>query len=87
MIAEHRTKLETEDKARLDEWDAYEEICNEFDDADFRASFELKKVSNKVLKDALDALKREGATMRSLAADIDTVVDTVITLKPDLEKK
>lgn len=87
MIAEHRTKLETEDKARLDEWDAYEEICNEFDDADFRASFELKKVSNKVLKDALDALKREGATMRSLAADIDTVVDKVITLKPDLEKK
>ncbi|MBE0615159.1 MAG: HIRAN domain-containing protein [Burkholderiales bacterium] len=87
IIAEHRTKLETEDKARLDEWDAYEEICNEFNDADFRASFELKKVSDKVLKEALDALKREGATMRSLAADIDTVVDKVIALKPDLERK
>ncbi|HAL37166.1 MAG TPA: hypothetical protein DCP03_03230 [Polaromonas sp.] len=87
MIAEHRTKLETGDKARLDEWEAYEEICNEFDDADFRASFELKKVSDKVLKEALDALKREGATMRSLVADIDKVVDKIIALKPELERK
>lgn len=87
IIAEHRMKLETEDKTQLDEWDAYEEIFDEFDDTDFRASFELKKVSRTLLKDALDALKREGATMRSLAADIDKVVDKVIALKPDLEKK
>lgn len=87
IIAQHRTKLETEDKSQLEEWDAYEEICDEFDDANFRASFELKKVSDKVLKEALDVLKREGETMRSLAADIDKVVDKVIVLKPDLEKK
>lgn len=84
IIAEHRAKL---DKGQLDEWDAYEEIRNEFDDADFRACSDLKKVSDKVLKEALDALKREGATMRSLAADMDKVVDKVIALKPDLEKK
>ncbi len=87
IIAVHRKKLEIEDKTQLDEWDAYEEICEQFDEADFREEFELKKVSAKALKEALEALKQEGDTMRSLAGDIDKVVDKVIALKPELEKK
>lgn len=87
IIAEHRKKLETEDRPRLDEWDAYEEICEQFDDADFRREFELKKVSDTVLKEALEVLKTEGDTMCSLAADIDRVVAKVIALKLELEKK
>ena len=87
IIAEHRKKLEIEDKVALEEWAAYEEICEQFDDADFRSELELKKVSDKVLKEALEALKRDGDTMRSLAANIDRVVTKVIALKPDLAKK
>lgn len=87
MIAEHRRKLETENKTRLDEWDAYEEICEQFDDADFRSEFELKRVSDKMLKEVLDTLKEEGSSMRSLADNIDLVVDRVIALKPELKKK
>lgn len=87
IIVTHRKKLEIEDKAQLDEWDAYEEICEQFDEADFREEFELKKVSAKVFKEALEALKQEGCTMRSLANDIDRVVDKIVALKPELEKK
>lgn len=79
-------KLEAEDKARLSDWDAYQEICDEFDDTDFRASYGLKRVSNAILKKALEDLQMSGATMRSLADDIDVVVDKIIALKPDIEK-
>lgn len=87
IIVEHRKKLEAEDKSALEEWDAYEEICEQFDDADFRREFELKKVSDKVLKEALEILRKEGNTMRSLAIDIDKVVAKIIELKPDLERE
>ena len=87
IIAEQRKRLEAEDKAMLDEWDAYVDICDEFDDADFRDTYDLKKVSRTLLKEALEDLKGSGATMRSLADDIEKVVEKLIALKPDIEKK
>ena len=86
VIIEHRNKLEAENKSQLDEWDAYEKICQEFDDADFRSDYFLKKVSRTLLKQALDDLTGNGATMRSLENDIDKVVEKVIALRPDIEK-
>jgi hypothetical protein len=85
-ILEHRKKLQADDPARLDEWDAFVEIFAEFDDADFRASYDLKKVSRALLREALDELQRGGATMRSLADDLDAVVEQIVALKPDIEK-
>lgn len=93
-IIEHKKKLTAENKAKLDEWDthedeqdAFDEICTEFDDPEFRAGWDLKKVSRTLLKDAVNQLKQEGATIRSLADDIDKVVEKVIALKPDIEKQ
>lgn len=86
VIIEHRKKLEGENNSLLDEWDAYEKISDEFDDADFRDNYELKKVSLTLLKQALDDLKRNGATMSDLANDIDKVVEKVIALRPDTKK-
>ena len=94
IIREHRKKPATEDQAKLDAWDAvvdeedaFDDIRAEFDEAEFRAAYDLKKVSRVVLRDAVSQLKLEGATTRSLADDIDKVVAKVIALKPDAEKQ
>lgn len=86
QIAEHRAKLEIEDKAQLQEYDAYNDILDEFDDSDFRETYEVKKPSRAVLNDALSQLKAEGKTYAYLSSNTDEVVDRVIKIKPDLER-
>lgn len=85
-IAEHRAKLEAEDKTKLDEYDAYIEILEEFDDSDFIDNYDAKKPSRTVLNDALNQLKTEGKTYEYLSNNIDEVVDRVLKIKPDLER-
>ena len=86
QIAEHRAKLEAEDKTKLDEYDAYVEILEEFDDSDFKDNYDVKKPSRTVLNDALSQLKAEGKTYEYLSSNIDEVVDRVLKIKPDLER-
>jgi len=87
LILEHRKKLESENKSLLDDWDAYEEIREQFDDSDFREINLLKKVSLPVLKKALDELRRDGETMCSLVENVELVVDKIVQLRPELERK
>lgn len=87
LVAALRAKLEHEDKGLLDEWDAFTEISDQFDDPEFREDYDLKKISRTWLKEAVDDMKRSGETIRSLADDIDKVVERVIELKPDVERK
>jgi hypothetical protein len=86
QIAEHRAKLEIEDKSKLQEYDSYVEILDEFDDSDFREINEVKKPSRTVLNDALNQLKAEGKTYKYLSSNIYEVVDRVFKIKPDLER-
>jgi hypothetical protein len=83
QIAEHK-KTVSEDE--LKEWDAYQHILNEFNDADFRDSYDLKKVSKTVLLSALKELRANGNSYVFLDQNIDDVVDKVVEMKPDLEK-
>ncbi|WP_334042674.1 HIRAN domain-containing protein [Burkholderia ambifaria] len=87
VISEHRKKLESENRQLLDDWDAYEDIREQFDDSDFREIYFLKKISSPVLKEALDELRRDGQTMCSLVDDVELVVDKIIQLRPELEHK
>ena len=82
-IAEHRKSSKPEEQ---EEWDGYDSIFNEFDDPDFRETYDLKKVGKTVLLDALAQLKQQGKSYKHLANNIDEVVEKVIELKPDLEK-
>ena len=86
-IKESRKIYEVEDKEKLDEWDAYEELYDEFDDSEFRDEYDIKKVSLSLLRDALNQLNNDGESMRSLADDIDKVVDKIIEIKPEIERK
>jgi len=86
-IAEHRKKLEAEDASKLKEYDAYIDILDEFDDSDFREGYEVKKPARADLNDALNQLKQEGKTYAYLSGSIQEVVNRVIKLKPELERK
>ena len=87
IIKEKQKSIETEDKAKLNEWDAYEELFDEFEDADFREIYGIKKVRLSLLMDAITQLKNEGETIHTLADDIDKVVDKIIKIKPEIERK
>jgi hypothetical protein len=83
-IAEHRKTSKPEE---LEEWDGYTSILEEFDDKDFRDGYDLKKVSQSVLIEAINKLKAEGKTYKYLSDHIEEVVEKIIELKPDLEKQ
>jgi hypothetical protein len=86
QIAKHRVQLETEDRIKLDEYDAYSDILDEFDDSDFRDTYAVKKPSRTALNDALKQLLLEGKTYIYLNKNIDEVVEKLLKIKPDLEQ-
>lgn len=83
-ISEHRNTSKPEEQ---DKWEGYVNIFEEFDDKDFRDGYDLKKVSNTVLMEAINQLKAQGKTYKYLSDNIDEVAEKIIELKPDLEKQ
>lgn len=83
VIKEHTVKSSDSEQ---DEWRAYLEIAEEFDDRDFRETYDLKKVSATELNDALVQLKKTGKSYAYLSENIDQVVDQVLISKPSLQK-
>lgn len=83
-IAEHRKTSKPEEQ---EEWDGYTNILEEFDDKDFRDGYDLKKVSQAVLMEAINQLKAQGKTYKYLSDHIEEVAEKIIELKPDLEKQ
>lgn len=84
-INEYREKIIAQNPSQHDEYIAYLNILEEFDDKEFRSSYEVKKTSMAVLNEVLYQLKQEGNTYANL--DIEDVVDRVIKLKPELGRK
>jgi len=83
-ISEHMKSSKPEEH---DEWIGYTNILEEFDDKNFREDYDLKKVGNTVLMEAINQLNAQGKTYKYLSDNIDEVAEKVIELKPDLEKK
>jgi len=86
QIASYKSRLESEDKSKLLEWEAYSEICDEIDDEDFGFNYGVKKISRTLLREALDALKAEGVSLKDVQDDIQVLVNKVIELKPTMER-
>lgn len=84
MIFEHTKKCPADE---VSEWEAYKNIVDEFEDKDFRESYELKKVSKTVLQDAIKQLKMEGKTYQYLESNIDELVAKILLLRPELERQ
>jgi hypothetical protein len=82
-ISEHRKNSKPEEQ---EEWYGYTNILEDFDDKDFRDGYDLKKVSQAVLTEAINQLKAQGKTYKYLSDNIEEVAEKIIELKPDLEK-
>ena len=86
LIAQHQKVVEESNEELLDEWSAYVEILEEVSDPEFRESYEIKKPSLTVIRQAIEELKKNGLTYRGIADDIDLLVDKMLELKPGLER-
>lgn len=88
IVTKHRVKLLTERSPKLDEWNSFESIVTDLSDKETRDDYELNinKPSLSVLRAAIDALRKEGNSMDDLAADLETVAQKLVELKPDLKK-
>lgn len=83
-----RSSLEREAPASFLEWEAYWRICQELDDAENRRNlYSVKAISRKILRSTIDALKKEGKTIRELADNPQLIVDKVIVDHPSLERE
>ncbi len=67
-----------------EEWHAYSEIFEEFQDKDFRESYDLKKPSSAIIRQAINRHIDKGEKITDLMAD--DLVETILDIKPDLEK-
>lgn len=70
----------------LEEWSYFEEIVEEFDDAEFRDSYNIKKVPISMIKKAIAELRNESVNIEEAAGDVELLIDKLIELKPELEK-
>jgi hypothetical protein len=86
-INQHLEMLKKQDPSQIREFNAYETILDDFEDAGFRDLYEVKKPSAAVLNEALDQLRQEGKSYTYLVQHDDVVVDRVIKLKPELAKE
>ncbi|QWV11803.1 hypothetical protein [Marinobacter adhaerens] len=67
-----------------DEWFAYSELIEELQDKDFREDYDLKKPSLPIIRQAIKQHLDQGTKLDALSAD--DLVDTILSIKPDLEK-
>lgn len=84
IIADHKKTSKPEEQ---EEWDGYTNIFEEFSDKEFRDEYNLKKISKSILLEAINQLKAQGNNYRYLSDHIDGVVDKIIEINPELEKK
>jgi hypothetical protein len=84
IISDHKNTSRPEEQ---EEWEGYTNIFQEFDDENFRDDYDLKKVSRSILLEAINQLKAQGNNYKYLSDHIDNIVDKIIEINPELEKK
>lgn len=67
-----------------EEWAAFEDIVEEFQDKEFRDDYEIKKPSIALIRQAIGQHTAQGEKITDIAAD--DLVDTLLSIKPDLQK-
>lgn len=70
----------------LEEWSYFEEIVEEFDDVEFRDSYNIKKVPISMIKKAIAELNNESVNIEEAAGNVELIIDKLIELKPELER-
>jgi hypothetical protein len=83
------TSLKNGDEGNEETWERYLELYEEVNDPDFRKDYDLKSISLKNYRDAITELIQTGKTLVGENDEIfeDDVVEMLLKLKPELEKR
>ena len=87
LINEYESDMFDNGDPQLEEWEAYEQIIDELSDPDFRETYEIKKANSTLIKKALSVLLENDKTYLEISDDIDILIDKLIELKPELQRK
>jgi len=90
----HLEDLETDEQIEsfkrnqllLEDWRNFQDIVLEFEDSEFRDSYEIKKPTISIMRRAFAELKKENVTMEEARSDIELVVEKLLQIKPELAK-
>lgn len=80
--AKMRTSQDTMEESQLDEWSAFENMLEEFEDSDFRSDLEIRKPSPGDIRAAMATLKSEGKD----AEDPYAIAEKLLAMKPELKR-
>lgn len=84
-IKEARAKAGQNEAIKLDEWDAYASIITDLSDKEMlKDDFEIKKPSLALIREAVEALVKEGFSLTDLEAY--EVAEKIQELKPDMAR-
>ncbi len=85
LISDKVSVLEEKDDPRVDEWDSIENIIHRLsDEQDLKEVFSIKKPGIALIITALEKLQEEGQSYVHSEDNIESVVQKLVELKPDL---
>lgn len=79
-------ELQAAGDARVEHWDAYERVLDEFDDPDFREGADIKRPSYGQIRAVVDALLAEGKPWSEITDDVDLVAERLTDTYPNLSR-
>jgi hypothetical protein len=87
LIRKTTGELGTASDSRVGQWNIYDEILEQLEDPELRDSYDIKKPSYALIREAIEALLKDGETWADMeVAGVDMVIERLIAIKPDLEK-
>ncbi|MFW5958010.1 MAG: hypothetical protein ACOCQ0_02535 [Desulfosalsimonas sp.] len=87
LIDERQSELIENDDPKLEEWEGFENVVEELSDKELlKEDYNIKKPSMALIKNALEELQQEGQSYQESGDDVQSVVDKLLELKPELER-
>lgn len=85
--SDYISELAEKEDPQLDEWESLKEILEELSDSEICRDYNIKKPSFTLIKTALENLIKEGRSYQDVRNGIDSVIDEIIKLKPDIHRE
>ena len=85
FITEKLKELRATKDSSVEQWQAYENVLDEFDDVDFREANDIKKPTCSQIRSAIEALLKDGKSWPEISGDVDLVAIRLLEMKPNLE--
>lgn len=87
FIVKYKMEIPEQDEPILDEWELYVEVYDIINDIDFLEVYDSKKISLSLYRLAIDQLKNEGYILQDLSNEPEIVIEKIIEINPDIQKR